>query len=77
MNTKRNKLKIVANPVDFNGHKLDTTVPDGSYKAKITGHSVVFRYSIFEYTLESDEGVRGINIPCTVVVESGEFYLEW
>lgn len=76
MNTKRNKLKFTPNPAVFNGNKFDTPVPDGVYEATISGYEVVFRYSIFEYSLESDRGVRGINIPCVVVVESGDFYLE-
>lgn len=41
----------------------------GEYPALYSGYVVVFETELARYELRMDEGIRGIDVPCTVVVD--------
>jgi len=49
------------------------SVPDGRYDGTWTGYLVRFAVDGVAYEGESDEGIRGMNVPCTVTVLAGVF----
>jgi hypothetical protein len=48
-------------------------VPDGEYAGLWSGYRVSFETPYGQYEGTSTVGVRGMNIPCTVKVEQGQF----
>jgi hypothetical protein len=45
--------------------------PDGEYPGVWSGYVVEFSIAGFRFRLKTDTGVRGMNVPCVVKVESG------
>jgi len=51
----------------------EVEIPDGTWKARMSGYIVEFKNG---YSFETDEGLRGKNIPVKVTVEDGIAYVE-
>ena len=47
------------------------TLPDGSYSGLWGGHEINLNYKGKVYRLETEDGVRGFNIPVSVSVDNG------
>ena len=45
---------------------------DGTYPGIQGGYIVTFKIGEHSYELETDIGVKGINIPCTVHIDKGD-----
>lgn len=53
-------------------------IPDGEYIGIHGGYVTVMKLQGYEYEIKTKIGVRGVNIPCTVIVDNGiaEVYLK-
>lgn len=51
--------------------KRTVKLPDGNYSGLWSGYTIELRHSSGMYRLETEEGIRGINIPVTVSVVDG------
>ena len=47
-------------------------IPDGYYKGLWGSNVITMTYNKEEFELETEEGVRGMNIPVVVIVKEGE-----
>lgn len=52
--------------------ELQPRIPDGTYIGVRSGFTVGFAVDDVQFEGMCETGVRGINIPCVVVVEDGE-----
>lgn len=48
-------------------------MPDGEYDGSWSGYTVVFVTPLGECKGRATVGVRGLNIPCKVTIEDGQF----
>ena len=62
----RNKIKSIKEKVP-----QVTTLPDGYYNGVWGGYSIDVIYKSKAYELETEEGVRGINVKVIVEVKDG------
>ena len=51
-------------------------LPQGEFAAKRSGYSVMWETPEAIFTGKTENGVRGINIPCTVVVKDGAVFIK-
>lgn len=52
---------------------VNPEIPNGTYPGRWSGYEVEFAAFCTTYTVSGlSTGVRGLNIPCTVVVKDGE-----
>lgn len=51
-------------------------LPDGKYCGIIGGSFVSFHIGRGMYRIETDQAVRGLNIPCVISVEKGKVIVE-
>lgn len=71
------KATLQMNLVTLNETELNPPFPpDGAYPGKWTGRNAVFQYSIYEYTIDTEDGVRGINCACTVHIKDRQITVE-
>jgi len=63
----KNTLSEVRRVEPVEGH------PDGTFHGFWSGYVVRWETEDGRYEAKSKNGVRGINVPCVVVVESGQF----
>jgi hypothetical protein len=77
MNPKiRSNATFKSNPVFLNGIELpDLFPPDGEYDGLWSGYHATFQWSIYEYELDTEDGVRGINCKCVVKIIDKEFFI--
>ena len=50
--------------------------PDGTYKGRYGGYAISVEYNGRLYIFETEDGVRGFNIPMTVTIENGKASFE-
>jgi hypothetical protein len=48
-------------------------IPDGTYRGQMSGNLVRFDTEYGSYEGTAKDGVRGLNVPCKVLVKMGEF----
>ena len=51
---------------------VESFLPDGSYSGIWGGYQVDLTHQGEKYLLKTTDGVRGMNIPCTVLVANGK-----
>lgn len=51
-------------------------VADGQYQGKWGGYKITFEYGNKEVTVDTEIGVRGMNVPCTFRVVDGKLVQE-
>lgn len=52
------------------------SIPDGRYAGKWSAYTVEFRVGGREFVATTKDGVRGVNVPCIVVVEGAKITIE-
>lgn len=63
MESKLSKIKLMT--------FRKSALPDGGYAGLISGYTVTFRTNGRVFEAQAEIGVRGLNVPCTVVVKDG------
>lgn len=55
----------------FQAKIVEVEVEDGVYQGTQSGYNVVFNYNGRDVYFQSSTGVRGLDVPCRVVVYQG------